>query len=150
MIMDNLSQWRRYAGTLPGLDQAFAYLETVTPATPNGRYEIDGDRVYCLIQRYRTKPDNAFEAHRKYADVQFIIAGRETILWAPLPDLTTVTQLYAPDRDVGFFATPATSTPLRLGPGQFAILFPEDGHAPCVECAGITDVIKAVVKVQVT
>ena len=144
MIMDNLPQWRRYAGLLPGLSPAFQFLETLTPATPDGRYELDGN--YCLVQRYRTKPHGTFEAHRKYVDVQFILAGRETILWAPLASLTTVTQSYVDDRDVGFFAMPATSTALRLGAGQFTILFPADGHAPGIECDGAVDVVKAVVK----
>jgi biofilm protein TabA len=145
MIMDQLPQWRRYAGLLTGLPQAFQFLETLTPATPDGRYELGSN--YCLVQRYRTKLEGAFEAHRKYVDVQYILAGHETILWAPLASLTTVTQPYDAARDIAFFAAPVGHTPLRLGPGQFAILFPEDGHAPGLENAGATDVVKAVVKV---
>jgi YhcH/YjgK/YiaL family protein len=148
MIMDELTEWRRYAEVLPGLTQAFEFLEKLDATRPDGRYEIDGNRIYCLVQRYRTKSDNAFEAHRNYVDVQYIVAGRETILWSPLATLTMVTQPYAADRDVGFFATPATSTPLRLSAGQFAILFPADGHAPCLENDGACDVVKAVVKVR--
>ena len=150
MILDCLPNWRQYAATLPGLDTAFAYLQTVDANCPAGRYELDGNRVYALVQRYRTKPHDqaALEVHRKYADVQLILAGRETILWAPLAALTTVTKPYDPARDIGFFAMVSGTTALYHGPGQFSILFPEDGHAPGLEADGVADVVKVVVKVH--
>jgi len=77
-----------------------------------------------------------------------VLAGRETILWAPLAALTTVTQPYDPARDIGFFAMVGGTTPLSLGPGQFSILFPADGHAPGLAAEGATDVVKVVVKVR--
>ena len=150
MILDCLPHWRQYAATLPGLDQAFEYLQTLNTDCPTGRYELAGNRIYALVQRYRTKPhaQAALEAHQKYADVQFILAGRETILWAPLAALTTVTQPYDPAKDIGFFATVGGTTPLHLGVGHFAILLPQDGHAPGLEADGVTDVVKVVIKVR--
>ena len=150
MILDCLPQWRRYATTLSGLAKAFEYLQTLDAGCPNGRYELDGDRMYCLVQRYRTKPraQAALEAHRKYADVQFILAGRETILWAPHAALTKVTQPYDANRDTEFFGMIANPMPVSLIAGQFAILFPADGHAPGLETDHAADVVKAVVKVR--
>ncbi len=150
MILDCLSHWRQYATTLPGLDKACEYLQTLDATCPTGRYELAGDRIYALVQRYRTKPRDqaAFETHQKYADVQFILAGRETILWAPLAALTTVTKPYDPARDIGFFATVTGATPAYLSAGHFMVLFPADGHAPGVEADGVTDVVKVVVKVR--
>jgi len=150
MILNALPHWRQYATTLPGLDKVFAYLQTLDASCPTGRYDLDGDRVYALVQRYRTKPRDqaALEVHRKYVDVQLVLAGRETILWAPLAALTTVTQPYDPARDIGFFAMVSGTTPLSLGPGQFSILFPADGHAPGLAAEGATDVVKVVVKVR--
>ena len=150
MILDCLPQWRQYATTLPGLDKAFAYLETIQADCPTGRNELDGDRVYALVQRYRTKPHDQgkLESHRKYADVQFLVAGRETILWAPLAALTTVTQPYDATKDIAFFGPVAGATPLHLSAGQFTILFPADGHAPGLETEGALDVVKVVVKVR--
>ena len=150
MILDTLPQWRRYAATLPDLTPAFEYLQTLTADTPTGRYELDGDRLYCLVQRYRTKPvtQAKLEAHRKYADVQYLITGRETILWAPLASLTTVTQPYDAGRDIEFFATVTGTTPVNLDAGYFSVLFPADGHAPGIEWTGAQDVVKAVVKVR--
>lgn len=150
MILDTLPQWRRYAAIMPGFAKAFEYLETLNTGTATGRYELDGDRVYCLVQRYQTKPlaQAKLEAHRNYVDIQYLIAGRETILWAPLAALTTVTQPYDATRDIGFFATVAGTTPVNLEAGHFSILFPADGHAPGIEWNGALDVVKAVVKVR--
>ncbi len=150
MILDTLPQWRRYATVLPGLTKAFEYLQTLNAGTATGRYELDGDRLYCLVQRYRTKPlaQAKIEAHRNYADIQYLIAGHETILWAPLATLTTVTQPYDAGRDIEFFATVAGTTPVNLEAGHFSILFPADGHAPGIEWNGAQDVVKVVVKVR--
>jgi YhcH/YjgK/YiaL family protein len=150
MICDQLALWRRYAALSPWFDAAFAYLEAVTPDLANGRHAVDGDNVFALVQRYLTKPAEqcVFEAHRQYIDVQFVVAGRETILWSPLPALTRVTQPYDAGKDVALFGPVATATPLHLAAGQFAVLFPEDGHAPCAEWNGPTEVMKVVVKVR--
>ena len=150
MILDTLPHWHRYAATLPGLAQACEYLQTLNAGTATGRYELDGDRVFCLVQRYRTKPmaQAKLEAHRKYVDIQYLIAGRETILWAPLVALTTVTQPYDASRDIEFFATVAGTTPVNLEAGYFSVLFPADGHAPGIEWNGAQDVVKVVVKVR--
>lgn len=149
MIMDQLTGWQRYASTLPGLDKAFDYLQKLDSTKPDGRYEIDGDRIYCLVQRYKTKPvaEGVFEAHKKYTDVQLVLAGKETILWAPLAALKTVRTPYVEEKDYSLYEPIPASTPLHLSAGQFTILFPNDGHAPCLEWDGPSDVVKAVVKV---
>ncbi|MBM2838908.1 MAG: beta-D-galactosidase, partial [Deltaproteobacteria bacterium] len=52
---------------------------------PDGRVDIDGDRVFALVQRYETVMTDAprFEYHRKYIDIQYIVSGEEIIGWAP-------------------------------------------------------------------
>jgi YhcH/YjgK/YiaL family protein len=148
MILDDLPQWRRYQTLGPRFQQGFRYLETVAAQTPLGRYELAGNDLFALVQTYPTRPVEQcrFEAHRQYADIQYIIAGNETILWAPLAALTTVTEPYNAEKDVAFFANPASSTALPVGTGQFAVFLPEDGHAPG---SGTGDVRKVVVKVRV-
>jgi YhcH/YjgK/YiaL family protein len=147
MILDHLSQWRRYAALEARFERGFRYLETVTPQTPLGRYELAGSDLFVLVQTYPAKPVEQcrFEAHRQYADIQFIVAGTETILWAPLTALTTVTEAYNPEKDIAFFGRPANATALSMVAGQFAVFFPADGHAPG---GGTGTVLKAVVKVR--
>jgi len=150
MILDNLSQCHRYTTTLPGLAKAFEFLKKVDATLPTGRHEIDGDRVYASVQRYTTKPveQGALESHQKYTDVQFIITGRETILWAPLSAMKEVTQPYNAEKDIAFYGMVPGTTPVRLGNGQFAIFFPEDAHAPGLQWDGAGEVMKVVVKVR--
>jgi len=147
MILDQLSQWPRYARLHPRFAAAFRYLETLTPQTPVGRVELAGNDLFVSVQTYPTRPVEQcrFEAHRQYADIQFLITGREQILWSPLPATTAP---YNAEKDILFFATPAVATPLHLVAGQFAVFFPADGHAPGCDLSGTATVLKAVVKVR--
>jgi biofilm protein TabA len=151
MILDTLPLWQRYAAIHPRFAAAFSFLDGVTPATADGRHDIDGDALYALVQRYRTRSAAGMqlEAHRRYIDVQFIARGREVIHWAPLASLSEVTLPYDTTKDAGLFALPAATVPLRLVAGQFAILFPDDAHAPCCAWDEPEDVLKVVVKVAV-
>ncbi len=151
MITDLLEQRRRYTSLAPRFAVAFEFLEKLPADQPDGRCDIDGDNCFALVQTYNTKPlsQAKFEAHRRYIDIQFIQAGRETILWSPLVALTEVTQPYATEKDIAFFANPPQWTPVNLCAGQFAVFFPEDGHAPGVENGGPIEVRKTVIKIRV-
>ena len=151
MISDTLEQCRRYTSLSPRFAAAFEFLEKLPADQPIGRYDIDGDNCFAMVQAYTTKPlDQAkFETHRQYIDIQFIQAGRETMLWSPLAALTQVTEAYSAEKDVIFYATPPQRTPIDLGAGQFVIFFPTDGHAGGLECYGQSEVRKVVIKVRV-
>ncbi len=151
MIIDTLAQAGRYTGLSPHFAAAFEFLRKRSVTTPAGRCDIDGDNCFALVQSYTTRPveQALFEAHCQYADIQFIQAGRETILWSPLGALNVVTQPYVAERDVVFFASPPQWTPLHLAAAQFTIFFPEDGHAPGLEYNGLAEVSKVVIKVRI-
>ncbi|MEI7729987.1 MAG: YhcH/YjgK/YiaL family protein [Verrucomicrobiota bacterium] len=151
MILDNLSQWHRYTALGTRFEKAFHYLETVSPDTPLGRYDLEGEELFAMVSAYPTRSADQFkfEAHRRYADVQFIVAGRERILWVPLASLPTVTEAYNAEKDILFCAPPTSHIPLNMAAGQFAVFFPEDGHAPGLEWGGIGEVLKVVLKVRV-
>lgn len=149
MIQDILENSSRYEALSPRFAKAFAFLRTVDGTQTPGRHEIDGDDVFALVQTYATKPVESalFEAHRKYIDVQYLHQGRETILWAPLAAMKEATMLYDDSKDAALWKRVPDTTPLHLSAGHFAILFPEDAHAPCVEWENSQDVFKVVVKV---
>ena len=151
MIVDTLSQSGRYAVLSPGFAAAFEFLKQLPADQPSGRYLISGDDCFALVQTYTARPlaEAKFEAHRQYIDIQYIQAGRETILWTPLVRLTEIVQPYAADKDIAFYAPPPHATPIRLQAGDFTIFFPEDGHAPGLENDGLMVVRKTVVKVRV-
>ncbi len=147
MIFDTLAHWRDYGWKSGRFVQAFEFLETMTPETPDGRFEIDGDAVYCMFSGYETRglEGHQFEAHRVYADIQYMLSGEESILWAPTPELTVV-KPYAPD--IEFFALVPNPTEIVLSAGRFCVLYPQDAHAPCTTHVNPSSVRKAVVKVR--
>ncbi len=149
MIQDTLDNSARYEVLNPRFSKAFEFLRVVDGTLAPGRHQIDGDDVFALVEKYFTKPmDGAlFEAHRKYIDVQYIYSGRETILWAPLASMKEITRPYDEIKDAAKWKLVPDVTPLHMGAGHFAILFPEDAHAPCVEWDRPEEVFKVVVKV---
>jgi biofilm protein TabA len=150
MIADTLDQCRRYTCLSPRFAAAFEFLAKLPADAPPSRHELEGDDCFALVQSYTTRPPAQvnFESHRRYIDIQFIQSGVETILWAPLGALQ-VAQPYVAEKDVAFYAMPAQATPVNLRAGEFAIFFPEDGHAPGLEYDGASAVRKVVVKVRV-
>jgi len=72
----------------------------------------------------------AFEAHRKYADLMFMAEGEETVFYTPAAALQRITAEYDPARECLLAAPQPGAVPLPLGKGAFAIFFPQDAHAP--------------------
>jgi YhcH/YjgK/YiaL family protein len=151
VILDMLSHSARYEALHPGFARAFGFLRTVDGTQPLGRHELDGSRCFGLVQSYETKPEPEalFEAHRKYIDVQFVFSGRETLLWAPVDSMREQTLPYDEGKDFALWKPVANRTPLHLSAGMFAILYPEDAHAPGLRWDGASQVCKVVVKVAV-
>ncbi len=151
MILDTLENSARYESLSAHFAKAFAFLRTVDGTQALGRHEIEGDDVFALVQRYETKPlaSALFEAHRRYIDVQYLHSGRETILWAPLASMKEETMAYDAAKEAALFKLVPEVTPLHLSAGHFAVLFPEDAHAPCVVWEESSEVFKVVVKVAV-
>jgi YhcH/YjgK/YiaL family protein len=151
MILDTLAQSSAYAALSPRFARAFAFLKTVTDTTPVGRHEIHGEEVFAFVQQHATTPiaERKYEAHRKYIDIQYVQRGREIIYWAPLPLLTTVLMPFDAEKDAALYAVIPEGQPIPVNAGQFALLFPEDGHVPSCIWDKPAEVLKVVVKVQV-
>jgi len=151
MILDTIDNARLYLGLNASFATAFEILTDKTLAKKeDGKYAVDGEKIYYTIQRYPTKPLNEgkLEAHRKYIDIQFLFEGVEFLGYVPLKGLTTA-EVYNPQKDIAFFNTPKEITKIILEPGLFCILFPDDAHLPCRQLAGPTDVRKVVIKIQI-
>jgi YhcH/YjgK/YiaL family protein len=133
----------------PALEKAFEFLlRSHSQPLIDGRVEIDGNQVYALVQSYTTKRgEPKFEAHRKYLDIQYLVTGEEVIGWAFL-DRMMVDTPYDETKDVclGRVSAPDV-TPVRLSPGQLAVLYPSDAHAPKQAVGEPIPVKKIVVKV---
>jgi biofilm protein TabA len=144
MILDKLERSSLYEPMHPLFATAFEFLRRPDLASmPVGKHEIIDGSVYVLIGKDDSRgPSSPLESHRKFIDIQFVIAGDEKIGWRPTDGLSPTAE-YETDRDIQFFRDePATWFSIK--PGEFAIFMPTDAHAPL---AGTGAIHKAVVKV---
>jgi len=151
MIYDTIDRLAAYAPILPRLALAAEFASRTDLASlPDGRVAIDGDAVYASVATYETKaPDpTRFEAHRRYADVQFLIAGEGERCGIALPTAAlAVNEPYDEARDV-LFGTAASFDWVTLDTRHFALLLPDDAHLPGRFLADApTTVRKCVIKV---
>lgn len=148
MILDKLENAALYAAISENLKKGFEFLKnTDLSAIEVGRYEIDGKNVFALVSEYDSKKpeDCRLEAHQIYADIQYIVSGKEAIGFVPLNN-QTITSDYNPEKDIVFFS--GETTPLVFEAGLFGVFFPQDLHRPCMQINGPEKVKKVVVKVR--
>jgi YhcH/YjgK/YiaL family protein len=129
------------------LKTAVDYLRNTSLTTLSlGRHDVDGDRVFALVQEYTTrKPEECvWEAHRMYIDVQYVVRGTERMGYANIADARE-REAYDSARDVAFFE-PGTDY-VTVREGMFAIFGPEDVHSPCGAAGQPAPVRKIIVKV---
>jgi YhcH/YjgK/YiaL family protein len=153
MILDRLENVGLYRPLGANIALALDYLcRTDFSQMPVGRHEVDGDRVWAVVQRYRPKPpaQAVWEAHRQYVDVQYVAAGTERMGYVPLSDGLSVRQPYDAEKDVILFD--ADGQFFNLSAGDFAIFTPHDVHAPSLAPglpADSAEVCKVVMKCRV-
>jgi len=148
MIYGRLSDAESYEATHPGFKTAFEFLKRTDLASlPDGRHEIDGDRVFAVIARGpgRGRSGTKLEAHRKYIDIQVTLEGLDEIGWKPTAECEQAEAPFDEARDVVLFQDPSEMW-LALPVGSFAVFYPGDGHAPW---GGKGVLHKLVVKVRV-
>lgn len=130
------------------LKTGFEYLvNTDLQALEPGFHEIVGKDIFALVSEFETKGPEAcrLEAHQAYADIQYIVSGREAIGFTTLNN-QEITSPYTPERDIVFFA--GKTTPLILETGTFVVFFPQDIHQPGMQVDGPEKVKKVVIKVK--
>ncbi|MGI2294509.1 YhcH/YjgK/YiaL family protein [Paenibacillus sp. GXUN7292] len=149
MIRDALQNFKLYTGFHPRLEQAAQFItneewKTLEP----GKYEIDGDNIFALVQHYETKPreQGLWEAHERYMDIQFMAEGEESFGYAPIGQ-AVVTQPYDTDSDYALYDAAGDFFILRQG--HFILAAPQDVHMPCLAVDTPQPVKKIVIKVKV-
>lgn len=153
MILDSLENLRSYASLNPLFSAVADYLESHDLATMTaGIHHIQGDDLFVNIQdaAVKSRQQARFESHRKMIDIQVPVTASEEHGWTPLSDLPAAA--YDEAADISFHdplphATPESlaSTYFDVRPGQFAIYFPTDGHAPAITTKALR---KAIFKVK--
>ena len=143
--IDKIGLYRFGAATM----KAFEFLKTLTPDSPDATHELMGRDLYVMVQSYDTEadPPPILEAHRKYIDIQYCIAGAEYIAVAPL-DESTVKTPYDAEKDVAFYHAQKMMTLCAMTPGRFVLLFPPDEHFAKFAAKAPCRIKKAVVKLR--
>jgi YhcH/YjgK/YiaL family protein len=153
MIVDSIDQLGRYSELNPQFAAVAEFLRTHDLATmPSGIHHIQGDDLFVNIQDApaKTREQARFETHRRMIDIQVPVSGDEEHGWCPAELLPKAEYDEAADMSLHDPVAPATNPSLAttyftLRPGQFAIYFPSDGHAPAVTPTGLR---KAIFKVK--
>jgi len=148
MIFDCIENAHLYRVLGSRIGQAFNYIQaTDFSRLAPGRYDIDGEDLFAMVNAYETKDrrDCELEGHRQYIDLQYMVEGAELIGYAPLRD-QAASLISGPEEDCLFYQGEASF--VLLDQGMFALLFPADLHMPCVR-TGHARVKKVVVKIRV-
>ena len=149
-IKDSLANAGEYAKLGPHFAKAVEFLGRKNLGSlPNGRYELDGENAYAMVQEATLKPwgTGRPEVHHEYFDIQVPLSGEEMIGVGRFDPSTPGD--FDEEKDIGFYDGTVVE-PLALRPGEFAILYPNTcAHAPCCsEDAAGTPIRKVVIKVR--
>ena len=148
MILDSLNNTAKVERLHPLFKKAFDYIkETDFSKVEDGKYELDGSHLFVSVVSLtgKDKNDAAIETHKKYIDIQLPLLGVEKIGWKPGCELQEESIPYDEAKDIAFYVDRPTAY-TKIYPGQFAVYFPEDGHAPGI---GEGNIRKVIIKVQV-
>ncbi len=132
MVIDHLHNASKYYGISPYVAKGLQWLEAnlhSLATMENGRYDIDGEDVYAIVNSYDTKPigDCGWEAHLRYCDIHYSTSGSERIGYAHKSHMLEI-QPYQPDKDFALYTGSGDWNTIREG--SFCLLMPEDIHAP--------------------
>lgn len=148
MILDNIKNIKNYKGLSENIDTAIDFLlQNNFSDVEVGKYYIDGENVYYMIQEYETKKieDGKFEVHKKYIDIQYVVKGQELIGYSPVEHLSPIGEY---DEVKDKLILKGSEELHSLDEGMFGIYFPNDGHKPSINSSK-TKVKKVVVKIKI-
>ena len=148
MISDTLDNLGKYVALNPLFADVVEFLKSHDLQTMEaGSYPIkDKDVALKLsLTKQRTKETAFLETHIDMIDIQVPVTCAETFGYSPLCDLPAFE--YNAEKDITKYGDTKPQTYVTVAPGQFAIFFPQDGHAPCI--IEEEEIKKAIFKVKV-
>lgn len=145
MILDHIDRIDAYSHISKHFAEAVNFLQAHKNGDlPVGRYEIS-DSVYAMVQHYETKDPEvcAYEAHKRYIDIQYMLKGNECMGWQYLPKMHED----GFDEQKDYLKISGEGQPITVEEGTFVIFFPSDAHQPGMKNGSKAAVEKIVVKV---
>ena len=147
MIYDHIDNCPNYKGLHPNLDVALSLLESGTFREQElGKYELVGQEVYYFVQEntLQIESSSQFEYHRRYADIHFVISGKEQLSYGYR--LIGEDQQFNHESDIGFVSSEKWLDCLLDGE-YFALFLPGEVHQPNLWAGEGSTVRKCVLKV---
>lgn len=145
MVIDTLENLDKYVSLNPLFKDVLDFIKSNDlNSLEIGKHEIKGSDLFVNVQvaKGKTKEVAVLETHKKMIDIQIPLSAEETYGYTPLCDLPNAE--YNNEKDITKYEGMA-DTYVTCKPGEFAIFFPQDGHAPCI--AGVPEIKKAIFKV---
>ena len=147
MIIDTIENLGKYTTLNSLFADVVEFLKNNNLQTMEaGKYSIKGDDLFMNLQvaGQRTKDTAFLETHIAMIDIQIPVTCAETYGYTPLCDLPDFE--YNAEKDITKYGDTKPQTYVTVNPGQFAIFFPQDGHAPCI--IDQPEIKKAIFKVK--
>ena len=147
MIIDKLENLSKYAALNPLFADVIEFLKDHDLQTLEaGKYPITDKDAFLNLQMAKGRSQDAavLETHVEMIDIQIPLSGEETFGYTPLDDLPDFE--YNAEKDITKYGDTKAQTYVTLKPGQMAIFFPQDGHAPCISAA--PEIRKAIFKIK--
>ena len=147
MIIDTIENLAKYTTLNPLFAEVVEFLKNNNlQSMEEGKYPIKEKDLFMNLQvaKQRTKDTAFLETHIDMIDIQIPITCAETFGYTPLCDLPAFE--YNAEKDITKYGDTKPQTYVTVNPGQFAIFFPQDGHAPCI--IDEAEVKKAIFKVK--
>ncbi len=148
MIIDTIDNLGKYVALNPLFADVVEFLKSHDLQTMEaGSYPIKEKDVTLKLSltKQRTKETAFLETHIDMIDIQIPVTCAETFGYSPLCDLPAFE--YNAEKDITKYGDTKPQTYVTVNPGQFAIFFPQDGHAPCI--IEKEEIKKAIFKVKV-
>ena len=133
MIIDTIDNLGKYVALNPLFADVVDFLKWHDLNTMEaGKYPIKEKDLFLNLQMAKGRSQEAavLETHVEMIDIQIPITCAETFGYTPLPDLPDFE--YNAEKDITKYGDTKAQTYVTVNPGQMAIFFPQDGHAPCI------------------
>lgn len=143
MIFDTLNNAERYINLHPLFPRAFEFMRnTDLQSLEPGIHQIIDKELFAIVEQVNAKVREAakLECHRRYIDIQLVLAGRDEMGWKSLSDCQSPAADFNTEKDIQFFKDPI-DTWMATHANEFCIFFPQDAHAPLVGSGKIHKII---------
>lgn len=147
MIIDTIDNLGKYVALNPLFADVVDFLKCHDLNTMEaGKYPIKEKDLFLNLQMAKGRSQEAavLESHVEMIDIQIPLSGDETFGYTPLSDLPSFD--YNAEKDITKYGETKAQTYVTVKPGQFAIFFPQDGHAPCI--TNVPEIKKAIFKIK--